>query len=363
MIPQDDERTQIEHLHVNPEMVILARESRGFSQEALAAALEVSQGRISKIETGMLDVPDDLLEQLADVLGYPVHFFTQEGRMMPVEIAEIFHRKRQDVPVKLLNQIYARMDIYRRHVAALLRATDIECRLRRLDIDEYNGQASLIAKLVRAGLRLPRGPVHDLTRSLEDAGIIVITMDFETDKVDAISRWVPGLPPMMFVNERIPKDRCRFSLAHELGHLVMHEQPNQEIERQANEFAAEFLMPELDIRHDLYDLTLTKLAQLKRHWRVAMAALLYRAQDLGTITATKARTLWADMARRGYKTHEPVELDPNSEQPSLIRELIAIHQKTLRYRDSELAYLLRLKEDEFWSLYLQGWTRPTLRAV
>ena len=51
---------------------------------------------------------------------------------------------------------------------------------------------------------------------------MVISVDFETPRIDAISRWMPGLPPLFFVNKDIPKDRYRYSLTHELGHVVMH---------------------------------------------------------------------------------------------------------------------------------------------
>src|SRR5438132_8983926 len=101
---------------VNPNMVILGRESRGLSQKELAEKLDVTQGRISKIEKGLLIVPDDLLEALSRVLDYPQHFFLQEGDLMGVGIAEIFHRKRQDVPKSALAKIYAHMEIRLRHI-------------------------------------------------------------------------------------------------------------------------------------------------------------------------------------------------------------------------------------------------------
>lgn len=363
MIPHDDERALPEPKPVNPLMIQLAREARGLSQEALATALGMSQGRVSKIEKDMLFFPDDLLDKLCEVLQYPPHFFTQDDPILGPEIAEVFHRKRNDVPLKLLHKIYARMEVFRRQVVALLQATEIPENLRAMDVDEYDGRVTLIAQLVRASFRLPRGPIHDLTKTLEDAGIVIVPMDFETNKIDAIARWVPGMPPIIFVNERTPKDRCRFSLAHELAHLVMHRNPNPNIEQQANAFAAEFLMPEQDIRHDLRDLTLPKAAQLKRLWKVAMSALIRRAKDLGVITASRAETLMVEMSRNGYRTHEPVELDPNSEHPSLLRELVAIHLKRLRYTDEELAHLLRIKTDELRSEYMRGWSRPTLKAV
>src|SRR5258708_14686165 len=114
-----------QHKVVNENMVILARESRGLSQKDLADKLNVTQGRICKIEMGPLSVPDDLLEALSHVLDYPRHFFLQEGSITGVGIAEIYHRKRQDVPKGTLSKIYAQMEIRFRHITALLRAVEI----------------------------------------------------------------------------------------------------------------------------------------------------------------------------------------------------------------------------------------------
>jgi len=363
MILHGDERTQGERKPVNPLMIQLAREARGFSQAALAHALEVTQGRVSRIETGGLSVDDDLFHKLCEVLRYPPHFFTQDEPILGPEIAEVFHRKRHDVPLKLLHKIYARMEILRRQVTALLPATELPSNLQPMELDDYKGSVSVIAELLRARFRLSRGPVQDLIKTLEDAGVVIVPFDFETTKIDAIARWVPGMPPLIFMNERTPIDRRRFSLAHELGHLVMHHEPDPDIERQADEFAAEFLMPEQDIRHDLRDLTIPKLAQLKRYWKQSMASLLRRAKELGAITTSRWESLMIEMSRRGYRTHEPVELDVKSERPSLLQELIAVHLKKLRYTDDELAHMMRLEPEELWSEYLRGWSRPKLRAV
>ncbi len=255
------------------------------------------------------------------------------------------------------------MEIRFRHITALLRAVEITCTVPHLDVDEYDGHVEEIARLVRERLHISRGPIQDLTKAVEDAGILVIPIDFETKRVDAISRWIPGLPPLFFVNMHSPKDRYRFSLAHELGHIVMHELPNPDIEDQANRFAAEFLLPEREISSELSNLNLTKLAILKRYWKVSMAAILMRAQALNTVTANRARYLWAQMAKAGYKTREPAELDVQGEQPHLLDKLIEKHRQELGYSIDDLSEMLALKKEELWLLYLQGRDRPPLRMI
>jgi Zn-dependent peptidase ImmA (M78 family)/DNA-binding XRE family transcriptional regulator len=349
----------------NPKMVILGRESRGLSQKKLAQALDVTQGTISKIETGLIPVSNEMIEMLSQVLNYPPHFFRQEGDITSIGIAEIFHRKRQSVPQHVLNRIYAQIEIRIKHVYSLLLSVEIPSNIPKMDVDEYSGQVEEIARAVRTRWQIPRGPIQDVTEVIEDAGGIIIALDFETLFVDAISRWIPGLPPLFFVNEHIPKDRYRLSLVHELGHIVMHTYPTPDIEEQAFRFAAEFLLPERDVIMDLRNLNLPKLVNLKRYWRVSMSALLKRSEELQAIKPNQARYLWSQMAKAGYKTREPIELDISGEQPHLLRELIEAHQKELGYSLDDLRILLPLNEDELWAYYLEdpSHPRPRLRLV
>lgn len=349
----------------NPHMVVLAREARGLGQKSLAEALNMSQGTISKIETGLIPVSDEIIEKLVEILDYPAHFFRQEGTITGIGVAEVFHRKRQSVPQRVLNKIYAQIEIRIKHISSLLLSTEVVSNMLKMDVDEYSQQVEEIARAMRAHWQLPRGPIQNISEVIENAGGIIFLFDFDTPLVDAISRWIPGLPPLFFLNERIPQDRYRLSLAHELGHMVMHTYPSPEIEEQAFRFAAEFLMPERDIIVDLQNLNLPKLANLKRYWKVSMAALLKRAEELGTIQPNQARYLWAQMAKAGYKTREPAELDIMGEQPRLLHELVEAHQKELGYSEEDLRVLLPLNDDELEKFYLHdpAQPRPRLKIV
>ena len=106
----------------------------------------------------------------------------------------------------------------------------------------------------------------------------------------------------------MPGDRQRFTLAHELGHLVMHDVPTEEMEDEADKFASEFLMPEAQIQGQLHALSMRKLWELKSRWKVSMAALVKRAETLGCITASQTRYLWIQLSKSGYRLEEPAEL-------------------------------------------------------
>jgi Zn-dependent peptidase ImmA (M78 family) len=116
-------------------------------------------------------------------------------------------------------------------------------------------------------------------------------------------------------------------------------------------FAAEFMMPERDIRHELDNLTLDRLVALKLRWRVSMQALIRRAQDLGKLTARQARYLWMLIGKAGFRTREPAEADVAPERPSLLGEVLDVHRKALGYSPSEIAELVALHPHELETLY------------
>jgi Zn-dependent peptidase ImmA (M78 family) len=151
---------------------------------------------------------------------------------------------------------------------------------------------------------------------------------------------------MFFVNRNIPGDRLRFTLAHELGHLLMHGIPSPTMEDEADRFASEFLMPAEDIKPALSQFSLAKAASLKPYWKVSMWALIRRARDLATISENQYRYLCMAMSATGYKTREPTELQIPVEEPRVYRELIDVHLKRLKFTLQDLAKLIVAKPEE-----------------
>jgi Zn-dependent peptidase ImmA (M78 family)/transcriptional regulator with XRE-family HTH domain len=335
------------------QLVVLARESRGVSQSALASRIGVSQGTLSKVENGQAPATNEMIEKLSNDLAYPPSFFFEDfaARNLPIS----FYRKRAAVKTATIRTIRARINILRLHVQKLLQSVDIpECRVPSVDLAEYGGSPERVAREMRIRWHLPRGPIENLTRTLEDAGVVVVRCDFGTNQIDAISIYEPtdGLPPLIFVSASVPGDRLRFSLAHEAAHLILHHHlllPGESIEEQANAFASEFLAPASDIRNFLNRITLTKLAALKPYWGISMQALLERAWKLGQITDRQRRYLWTQVSARGYKTEEPLPIP--LEEPTLINELVETHTQDLGYDDAALSKLLHLELGEFRSQY------------
>jgi len=346
----------------NYQMLTLAREARGLTGRDLERISGVPQSTISKIEHGNRGLSDADVAKFAPVLNFPPSFFCRSEAQYG-QGTVCHHRKRQSVPMTKLRQIHASMNIMRMATCDLLRGVEVNAPhdFPRMEIDDF-GSPQQIAELARQTWQLPLGPIRSMTAIIEAAGGVIVPSDFGTDKLDAISQRPAGQPSFFFVSTTAPGDRLRFSLAHELGHIIMHTAPAPDQESEADEFAAEFLMPAREIRPQLTGLTMAKLADLKRHWKVAMQALVMRAHDLGTITERQRRSWFMRFNQLGYKKNEPVQIP--REEPLLLRRVIDLHRTQHGYSDQELSRAACLTEEEFRATFGTGeHSRPKLRLL
>jgi Zn-dependent peptidase ImmA (M78 family) len=352
--------------HVNASLLTLARESRELLQSELSGLTAIPQTYISRFEAGILQPSEDQLTAIAEALRYPAELFYQDDRIFGFNASVFFHRKRSDMPAKTLRRIHAILNLTRIRVNRLMLAASLAPQAELLRLSPEDGLTpEEIARRVRALLRLPLGPIVNLTAALEDAGAIIATDRFGSTRTDAVSEWIPGHPPIILMNvdDSVVGDRYRYTLAHELGHLVMHRLPSETMEDEANQFAAEFLLPAAEVRHQLRNVRLANLALLKGMWKVSMGALLERAKQLGTISASQYRYMRVTFGKLHYNTREPAELDIPIEKPTLLSGLVTAHIKELGFGREELAKLLHLYPEECAELYAPEFTRSGLRII
>jgi Zn-dependent peptidase ImmA (M78 family)/transcriptional regulator with XRE-family HTH domain len=346
-------------MHVNVEMIRQARLSRGMSQVQVATHLGIKQPAYSKIENGNIAVSLEHLKALAHLFGYPESFFFQTERIWG--LASPHHRKRKSLTITQLETIEAQLNIVRLNIRHLASNVDLQplSELPNLDVDEVGG-ATEVARQVRRLLRVPSGPIGNVTQLLEDAGVFIMEWQFPSDRIDAISIWGFGEHPVILLNEAFPADRKRLTLAHEGGHLVMHAtNVSPDPEAEANSFARELLMPEEEIRPDLAGLRISDLPDLKRRWKVSMRGLVYCAQDIKAITRDQARYMFMRLSQQYGAKHEPIALPP--EPPSLIKEVLDHYFKDMGYTVEQVAGLTHRTVDEFEQLF--GLQRRPLRAL
>ena len=334
---------------MNPQMLTLLRESRGYSGAQLAQLSGVPQPTLSRIENGLAVPDEERLQKIADALEYPVDAFSWTDPIYGFGSAAFYHRKQQTLPQTALRRIQAQVNLTRMRLDRLLRSIDIERRypMPVLHVEDY-GSPSEVARAVRALWKMPIGPIQNIMAAVESAGIVVLHADFQSPKISAVSIDHVGVyPALMILNSNLTGDRERFTVAHELGHLVMHDEltTSEEAEAEADAFAAEFLMPAVEIRAQLRNITLQRAAQLKVVWRVAMSAIIRRARDLGLIDDRRYKSLNVSISQKGWRKAEPV--DVGRDEPSVVSSLLGVHLGEHGYSVEELAEVVALRPAEF----------------
>jgi Zn-dependent peptidase ImmA (M78 family) len=357
-------------MHANGAMLRIARHRKGFQQTDAASRLGVDQSLLSRIENGFVEAREEVLLRAETAYELPRSFFllTDPVYGAPVSVHPMWRRK-ADVSVRDMDAIVAELNIRIMHLRRLLEGAEYTHAndLPRLDIEDY-GDAEQIAALVRAHWKMPRGPIKDLTLLVERAGILVAHSPLAGASVSGVTFATPGLPALIVLNSEQPADRLRFTLAHELGHLVMHRFPSPTMEEEANAFASALLMPGSDIRGAFLGrrVDLALLAALKPEWKVAMQALLMRASSLGLVTKNQAQYLWKQINARRLRLREPPELDFEPENPTVIGTMLRIHMDALGYSAQELARLLHAREHDLHAFYNLGASvhrRPRLTVM
>lgn len=334
----------------------LARDSRGLSQSKLANLLKMTQTTLSRIEKGQISLSDSVIESASKHLNYPSSFFKKN---IPIAgETTLFYRKRATMTTKSLSILESRISILSNCIDELLESVEIpELKIPSVE-PSFNNTPAEIAFKIRNYLKVPRGPIENIVSLLECNGVVVVFIPLEsTGKFDGLTMFTNKQVPVIWINKDISNDRKRFSLAHELGHLVMHlrsldlDKPETDKEKEANEFAAEFLMPKELCKTDFFNLKYNGLALRKAYWKVSKAAIIYRARELNCISEETKKYLFITLGRNGERKQESVEV--NIDSPTIVRKMAKLHLDELEYPMEELSDLIGLSPSEIKAYLLQ----------
>lgn len=310
------------------ERVKQARQLCPMTQADLSARLGVSQSTIAHVEHGRLSPSQELINAIALQTGFPPSFFRQPPDE-DVPLGSLLFRARASASSQVENLAYRYAQMGYRLVRKLLERTKRNpLQLPRLD----NEIPASAAERTRAGLGLPPDrPIERLTNCLERAGVVVFSLPIVLPKIDAFSIWADETTPMIILSYVHGGDgsRLRYSVAHEVGHLVMHRSFSgdvQALENEANAFAGELLLPEIAIREEVSPpVSLSALAALKNKWGVSIQAIIMRAYELEIITERQKKYLFQQLSAKGWRTREPRNLDVSVERPQTLPFLAQLH--------------------------------------
>lgn len=312
-----------------------AREARELTAIALAELLGITRSAVSYYEKGTTSPQPEVMERISQTLNLKQEYF-----LRPVATA-------------LTNAVFERS------MASATKGTRIRGRRRLewlIEIVEYLAQyvqfplvnfptsmtgstwrtldqsdIEEIATDVRRFWNLGDGPISNVTLLLENNGAIVTRMEMGAENLDAFSTWTSDsqLPYVVLGTDKGSAVRSRYDVAHELGHLVLHQdvEPTRLahtsdfklIESQAHQFAGAFLAPATTFSSDVLIPSLDSFRSLKSKWRVSIAMMIHRAEDLNIIHSDQARNMYISYNRRGWRAREPMDDKLNPEEPCVLR--------------------------------------------
>lgn len=315
----------------NGQRLTMARQLAGLRKARLAELIGMSPASVTGWESGAKRPNRATVAKLALALRVEPQFFAGGP---PPHIEKPHFRSLRSTPQVAQDEAEAYGQFVTEVTGLLEKVVELpEASLPDLPVapDEADASPEEVAREARDFFGVAPGPIQHVVRLAERAGVVVVFSEPGVAAIDAYSLHT-GTRPIIVLNP-VKKDyyRQRFDVAHEIGHLIMHHdaEPGGKIaEEQANRFAAEFLMPAEEIALHLPATTASrgwgKLAELKEHWGVSLAALLYRARTLGVMRDVTYRNAMIRMSQNGWRRAEPGRIS-SLEAPSMLaraREVI-----------------------------------------
>ena len=324
--------------YFNGERLKIARMWRNLSATQLADLTGFSRQTISMLENGKLMNPEfATVQKLSEKLGFPVTFFLEETKINLNESTTYFrsllttnkkYRVEQEEKIKFIAIVYNMLSEY------------LEFEKVNLPQIPTNATPQEAANILREYWGLGNRPIENIVYLAESNGLIVTDFETATGDVDAFSHKITSDDMETYLigyskNKRTAA-RIHFDVAHEIGHILLHnwredlecidKEEFKEIELQAHAFASAFLLPEDEFRKDVspYATNLAYYTELKKTWKVSIAAMIRRAKDLDIITADDYSRLMRNMQKQGIRKIEPLDDELVTAEPSLLRQAIKI---------------------------------------
>ncbi len=294
----------------NPTRLKLARKRQKLTSKKLADLANTTPVTLSRIEKGLNEPAPETVSALSAALGYPIAYFYGDD-LEELDTQAASFRSLSTMTARDRDAALAAGSI------AFLICDWVDQRFNLPDFSfpstEFSIDPQMAARQLRDEWGLGEKPISNMIKLLEAKGVRVLSLAEDTFSVDAFSCWKQNIP-FVFLNTRKSSERSRFDAAHELGHLILHRDSgthqDRSIERDADAFAASFLMPSADVVSKVQFInSLDTIIKAKKRWGVSTGALLYRLNKLGIVSDWQNRTLNIQLSKRGYRTSEPEPLD------------------------------------------------------
>lgn len=319
------------NLNVLPQRLREAREALEMTMIELANRIGITRQAISLYEAGARTPEPHIMTEIVRELKQPISFFiTDRPNSFGIRDTIYFRSfksktKKQNKHCEIYANWFSEIAYY---VTKFVNTPTVNLPeisppiSGRYSFEEIESAAIECRKLW--GLNM--GPINNLVNLLECNGITVTRLNSNTETIDAFSFW-QGTQPFIFLkSSKNSSCRSRFDAAHELGHLILHrgiseldlEKDLKHIEKEADKFASAFLLPFTTYPLEVFSVRLPAFIELKKRWKVSIAAQITRCLKLGIITEDQALSLRKQLSTNKWRKIEPLDKEIPFEQPQLI---------------------------------------------
>lgn len=314
-----------------------ARLYRGLTVEELAEKIEVSKQTVSQYENDKITPAFEKMMLISKELQFPHDYFIQENSFK-IECGSTYFRSLLKTNKKYRIEQIMKIE----HLGVIYSILKQYVEFPKINLPESREYESPsdAANMLRNHWKLGNEPLNDIVRVVEENGLIVTMYQSSTDDIDAFSQYFEIQNEDIFIialsKNKDTAARTHFDISHEIGHILLHEW-SEDIEsltreqfkvreKEANEFAASFLLPEEPFAKDVsaYPNDLEYYVQLKKKWKVSIAAMLYRACDLGAISQNQYQYMIRIMQNRKWRKNEPLDNILQTYKPSLLKDAIDV---------------------------------------
>lgn len=315
-----------------------ARLYRGMTIKELAEQIGVTKQSVSQYENNIIQNPSyGVLRNIMETLDFPMNYFFEEDKV-DIKSGHTYFRALNKITSKEKNIEYQKTKL----IASIYSFLNEYIEIPKLNLPEFKKDATIREKAqqLREFWGLGEDPVLDVIYNLEKNGIIVAETNSAGDSIDGYSRnhVINGEKRYIVVlgNDKKSATRRQFSAAHELGHIVLHDDfleleeisstEKRQLENEAHEFAAEFLLPKEKFLRDvkLYPTNLDYYKQLKKKWKVSISAMIVRANNLNVISYSTYQYLLMKMSKLGWRRREPLDDILIMEKPTVLSRSVDI---------------------------------------
>lgn len=295
------------------ERIKQARQSAGLSLRALAEKAGVSAMAISKYERNEMTPGSDVLLRMAQTMNVRVEYFFRQA---DVHLEDVEFRKRASLTKaderRILADVQDRLERWQALDEIFPPSEEMRFSIPRQVPSRINDGDDIeqAALAIREAWELGHNPIPELVDTLEEHGIrVIVTPYIGEESFDGLAGKV-GNMPVIAVGREWPGDRQRFTLAHELGHLILHGRlADIDEEKACNRFAGAFLAPKDMVIESLGRkrrwIEPRELLLLKQEFGLSMAAWTFRALELGVLDKATHGKYWGYLRKQGWDKNEP----------------------------------------------------------